>query len=221
MSSLTKRELTSWIRWSVLVFLIHTIAIGLINDWNIFYLYDKKFILISNTKDIDWGIYNTIHFPNWYPKVIDCLKLPIYSLAFIIARKKASRLKNYSMFGIGSGIVIGLILNFFCVGIIDKILLGTMIGFILGFIMATIAEKDSYSFEKDREGEVFLSFGIGLLFGLLTMFRVGILIEVLIALDIAVTLICLSLFYRLLKYIWYLGFWRNVFDWFMAEDVKD
>lgn len=137
MSTFKKDELMLWLKVSVLVFFAHTIAIGLLNDWQIFSFYEKEFVLFKNT-----GFPQKVSV-NLYPRILDTVFMPSYMFLFLLtlieygSKHKVmlgvliSSLLAIPFFGITLGIVFGPL----------GMMFGFMAGILYGFIFGSAFEN--------------------------------------------------------------------------------
>ena len=150
MKALSKREWTSWFRWSVLIFVIHATILGLVYDWNIFSFYEKSIILFKSAEDVIFDLPQVWVIQNYIPRIFDATLLPIFSLFFLLLYKKVKNNKELIsglvfglVFGLGVGLVSGLVsgLGF---GLGFGLVVGLVVGLVFVFKLLKIFFKKNF-----------------------------------------------------------------------------
>lgn len=201
MKTFTKREWASWSRWSILVLIVHTMIIGLINDWNIFSVYQKDFYLFkfkSMFSDVPISGYITFH-----PRIFDVLLFPIFCLLFLLICKKNKELEDKesqkSFFrGIFIAITLSIILDVVA-GIIPVIIFIVFITFVYVVFVQPIAA---------------IAIAIGASIG------IGIMHGIIFGLILAALFAWISLWQFIVNKVFSLTIWKKIFNWFNAKELE-
>jgi hypothetical protein len=204
MKTLTKREWTSWFRISILVVVIHTIILGLLNDWNIFSSYEKTIMLFKDNKDVLFNLPQTVRFEQYYPKIFDILTIPLFSLFLLFLVKKSRKDEKENIvfglilglvFGLGAGLDSGLGFGLI-LGLVFGLGAGLVLGLVFGLILGLVFGLGAGLGAGLASGLVF-GLVLGLIFGLILGLVFGL--------------------YSIIKWILSKSLWERVINWFLAK----
>jgi len=206
MKALTKRQWTSWLRWSLLAFVIHAVILGLLYGWNLFSFYERDIILFKDVYTYWWGLPQAWCFESFYPRIFEALMIPIFSLFSLFAFNKAkdNKDKEDSIYASITGFIFGVAL-----GLFFELKFGLVSGLVFGLICGIIFVLFYYRLVF---GLIFaISFGLisaisfGLAFGLVSVFA--------LELIFLITLV--------FKFLFSSKTLELIFDWFMAKKIEN
>lgn len=134
MRTLTKKQWVSWLRWSLLAFIVHAIILGLIYDWNLFSCSPVGITLFGDK----------MSFNNFYPRVFDAMTIPLFFLVYLFFYNNVNK-KDILNTGLLLGII-GVILASLNLNPIVCSISGLLIGIVASVILenyyGVIVEKD-------------------------------------------------------------------------------
>lgn len=105
----TKRYTTLWIRWSVLIMIIHTFILVFAYDFELFSTYSKTITLFEGDETPLWNLPHKLSFDTWYPRIVDILIFPLFLWLGLWGYQKYQNLSQENQGDIVFGLAFGLV----------------------------------------------------------------------------------------------------------------
>jgi len=185
-----KREWTSWIRWSILVFLVHSTILGIIYGSDIFS--PREFIVDFNNSILPW--FKIITASNYLPRVFDALIIPISTFSLLVLKRKGEE-KDDRYEGLIL-LIIGGVTTILSVGMFSTSVLGFGALILLGLFIGAM----SFVWWDLRSGIIWILL-YSLVWGLLP----------------GLALLLFFIFLIIIKRLLLLNIWMRIFNWLMAK----